>query len=87
MKFAKGKYTKQQRDWCRMYENKTGFDPHAMLDFESGKKTFVQAAKDSIKWFEDWASDTYLIITKPEIPGDDLLYGLDTNGQLSAKVE
>ncbi len=71
MKFARGKYTAKQRAWCEMYERETGFDPHAMGDFEAGIKTFVEAAKDSIRWFEDWASDVGLRITRPDIPGDD----------------
>ena len=72
MKFARGKYTKEQRKWCERYERETGFDPHAMGDYEAGNKTFVDAAKDSVHWFEDWSNDTYLRITSGNIPGDEL---------------
>jgi len=73
MKFARGKYTKAQREWCERYERETGFDPHAMGDYEAGNLTFVQAAKDSVNWFESWSSDAYLRITDGTIPGDDWL--------------
>jgi hypothetical protein len=71
MKFPKDKYTAAQRKWCEQYEADTGFDPHAMADYEAGVKTFVQAAQDSIHWFESWSSDVYLRITRLEIPGYD----------------
>ena len=71
MKFPRGKYTEKQREWCERYERETGFDPHAMGDYEAGNLTFVQAAKHSVAWFEDWASDAYLQITKGSIPGDE----------------
>lgn len=69
MRFPKGKYTDEQKEWCRLYERETGFDPHAMADYEQGNLTFVQAAKDSIAWFENWMHDTYLRVTKASIPG------------------
>ena len=72
MKFAKGKYTAEQRKWCEKYEQETGFDPHAMSDYEAGHKTFVEAAKDSIAWFESWSSDAYRNITGGAIPGQNL---------------
>lgn len=70
MRFPKGKYTDEQKEWCRRYERETGFDPHAMADYEQGNLTFVQAAKDSIAWFENWMNDAYLRITKGSIPGN-----------------
>lgn len=73
MKFPKGKYTNEQKEWCRLYERETGFDPHAMADYEAGHLSFVQAAKDSINWFESWSCDVFLRITKKPIPGHDLL--------------
>jgi hypothetical protein len=39
MRFPKGKYTKEQREWCVLYEARTGFDP-MMDDFEAGNETF-----------------------------------------------
>ena len=71
MKFAQGKYTKAQREWCERYERETGFDPHATGDYEVGNKTFVEAAKDCVSWFEDWSGDAYLRITEGGIPGDE----------------
>lgn len=71
MKFANGKYTAEQRKWCEQYAAKTGFDPHAMVDYEAGEKTFVQAAQDSIHWFESWSNDVHLKITRMGIPGND----------------
>lgn len=70
MKFPRGKYTAKQREWCERYESETGFEP-LMSDFEGGHETFVAAAKKSTGWFESWASDAYLRITKGCIPGDD----------------
>jgi len=71
MKFPRGKYTKDQREWCERYERETGFEPHTMADYEAGHLTFVQAAKDSVAWFKDWSSDTYNRITRGGIPGSD----------------
>ena len=72
MKFPKGKYTAEQKEWCRFYEQETGFDPHAMADYEQGHLTFVQAAKDSVGWFENWMQETFHRVMERSIPGDDL---------------
>lgn len=71
MKYPKSKYTEDQREWCERYEQETGFDPHAMGDYEAGNLTFIQAAQNSIQWFEDWSSDAHLRITKGGIPGSE----------------
>jgi hypothetical protein len=66
----KRRMTKEQREWCKHYENHTTFEP-LMDDFLHGNETFVQAAKKSIRWFEDWSSDMFLNITRQPIPGED----------------
>lgn len=82
MKFPKCKYTDEQKEWCLLYERETGFDPHAMADYEAGHLTFVQAAKDSVDWFENWSNDVFHRITKRPIPGRDLLAELQpTKGE------
>ena len=67
MKFPTGKYTKVQRAWCENYEARTGFDP-LMDDFEVGNETFHQAARKSIRWFEDHAADALNAISR-DVPG------------------
>lgn len=69
MEYSKKYYSNEQREWCLNYEKITGFDPHAMQDYEAGVLSFVKAAKDSIAWFDDWSSDSYLAITRKVIPG------------------
>lgn len=60
--------TSVQRKWADEYKDHTGFD--AMLDdFRAGNVTFTEAAKKSIRWFEDWSSDAYLRISN--YPGED----------------
>jgi hypothetical protein len=60
--------TKKQRAWCKLYAAQTTFEP-LMDDFLAGNCTFVEAAKRSNKWFEDWFSDAFLDITR-HIPGE-----------------
>jgi hypothetical protein len=52
-------YTQAQREWCQRYERETTFEP-LMCDFEAGNISFLEAAKESRKWFEDWSNDAYL---------------------------
>lgn len=60
--------TKEQRAWCKTYEQQTTFEP-LMDDFLTGNITFVEAAKRSNHWFESWSSDAYLAISH-HIPGE-----------------
>ena len=60
--------TKEQRSWCRMYKKETGFEA-LMDDFLEGNETFLVAARNSNRWFEDWASDAHLNISRA-IPGE-----------------
>ena len=59
--------TKEQRAWCKRYEQNTTFEP-LMDDFLAGNITFVVAAKRSNHWFEVWSSDAYRAIS--QIPGE-----------------
>ncbi len=52
-------YTKAQREWCERYEQETTFEP-LMCDFEAGNVSFIQAAKESTRWFENWSGDALL---------------------------
>ena len=61
--------TKEQREWCKNYERETGFEP-LMDDFIYGNEPFVVAAKNSVRWFEDWSCDAHLNIDR-NIPGAD----------------
>lgn len=58
-----------QRAWCKNYQEVTGFEP-LMDDFLYGNETFVQAARLSVRWFEDWSSDAHLNVGR-NIPGAD----------------
>ena len=60
--------TKKQRAWAKLYELETGFE--ALLDdFLDGTETFLEAARKSNCWFEDWANDAHLNISR-SIPGE-----------------
>ena len=60
---SKRRLTKQQREWCKNYQRETDFEP-LMDDFLDGNATFVHAARKSCRWFEQWASDAHLNITR-----------------------
>lgn len=64
------KLNKAQKAWCTRYENETGFDA-LMDDFLAGNETFLFAAKNSVRWFEDWSSNAYLNISR-NYPGEEL---------------
>lgn len=64
------KMTREQKAWCKEYEAQTTFEP-LMDDFLHGNETFVQAARKSNRWFDDWSSDAYLNISR-NIPGADV---------------
>ena len=61
--------TAEQRAWCKLYEDETTFEP-LMDDFLYGNESFFDAARNSARWFEDWASNSHLNITQ-KIPGED----------------
>jgi len=46
-------------------------------DIDSGDKTFLEAAKANVRWFEEWSSDAHLRIAA-NIPGalDALMAGV-----------
>lgn len=58
----------KQKAWCKEYQSQTDFEP-LMDDFIAGNETFVFAARKSVRWFEDWASDAHLNIGR-SIPGE-----------------
>ena len=64
---SKRRLTKKQAAWCKNYQEQTDFEP-LMDDYLFGNETFVHAAHKSCRWFEDWASDTHLNISRG-IPG------------------
>lgn len=68
MEFDTKKYSAEQIAWCKEYEKETGFEP-LMCDFEAGNETFYEAARKSVGWFEDWAIDALLRITRTAPPG------------------
>ena len=66
---AKVRMTKKQRAWAKLYKRETGFE--ALLDdFLDGTTTFLEAAQKINRWFEDWANDAHLNISRyiPEEP-------------------
>ena len=66
---AKVRMTKEERAWCKRYEKETTFEP-LMDDFLAGNETFLEAARASVRWFEDWSRDALLNISR-DIPGAD----------------
>ena len=60
------RFTKVQREWAKNYESVTTFEP-LLDDFLYGNESFVEAAKKSIRWFEDWSHESMLRID--QIPG------------------
>ena len=72
-------YTAAQREWCQRYERETTFEP-LMCDYEAGNVTFVQAARESVRWFEDWSNDAMLRLG--DVPGEqEALYAEIAGGQ------
>lgn len=69
MKFPKGKFSAEQRAWCKEYKDLTGWEPHAMQDYILGAKSFTEAATDSIEWFESWSAQTQRDLGRLLIPG------------------
>lgn len=68
VKVARKRLTAEQRKWCKEYERTTGFD--AMIDdYVVGNESFVECAKTSVGWFEDWCIEAQQHI--PPIPGDE----------------
>lgn len=67
MTYPRRRFTKAQWEWCLMYHRETTFEP-LMCDFVAGNESFVEAARRSTQWFEDWSSDAYLKITA-KVPG------------------
>ncbi|KWW32314.1 hypothetical protein AU374_05914 [Cupriavidus metallidurans] len=71
------KLTSEQSAWLEQYEKETGFEPMYQEDIDSGDKTFLEAAKANVRWFEEWSSDAHLRIAA-NIPGalDALMAGV-----------
>lgn len=61
-------FTPEQKKWYDNYEASTGLEP-LMDDYIAGNESFVTAAKRSVRWFEDYASDAMREIG--DIPGID----------------
>ncbi len=68
MKFPKGKFSPEQRAWCKEYKDLTGWEPHAMQDYILGAKSFTEAAADSIGWFESWSGHVKLTLMRLPVP-------------------
>lgn len=66
-KWSSAKYTKEQRDWCIAYESECGFEP-LMYEHDQGEKTFEQAARSSIRWYEAHTSHVLLRLWGLKIP-------------------
>lgn len=58
-------YRPDQKAWCELYEKATGFEPQ-MEGFESGESTFAESVQHNIVWFESWADEALLAITKED---------------------
>lgn len=61
------KYTDKQWKWCNNYQDRTGHEP-MMCDFEAGNKSFIEAARFSVDWYEDHSGDAHRSIGY--IPGE-----------------
>ena len=69
LKRRRAAMTREQRAWCKHYEQQTTFDP-LMDDFFVGNESFIEAARNSVRWFEEWSNEAHCNI--PDIPGDDV---------------
>ena len=65
---TKRKLTAQQRAWCKNYDQRTTFDP-LMDDFFAGNESFLDAARKSVRWFEEWSNEAHCNVR--DIPGDE----------------
>ena len=55
--------TKAQREWCKNYEDMTGFE--ALIDdYHTGAMTFHEAAIHAVRWYEDHASEAHHEISR-----------------------
>jgi hypothetical protein len=50
------KITTEQREWLKQYESDTGFEPMYQKDIDSGEKTFYEAARANVQWYESHTS-------------------------------
>ncbi|WP_413216038.1 hypothetical protein [Paraburkholderia kururiensis] len=73
----------QQREWCVLYEARTGFDP-MMDDFEAGNETFYQGAAKSVRWFEDHAADALNAISR-DVPGWEAAFSAEMETRNAAR--
>lgn len=80
--------TLEQRAWCKLYKDETTFEP-LMDDFLAGNKSFLEAARFSVRWFGGWSSDAHLNISR-NIPGADedevARSSTTTNGQMKHRI-
>jgi hypothetical protein len=64
------KITTEQREWLKQYESDTGFEPMYQKDIDSGEKTFYEAARANVQWYESHTSEIHQSIQR-NIPGED----------------
>lgn len=57
--------TQAQREWLENYEHTTSFEPMYQEDIDSGEKTFYEAARDNVGWFESWSGEALRRIDIP----------------------
>ncbi|WMI99976.1 hypothetical protein RBU55_00030 [Pseudomonas chlororaphis subsp. aurantiaca] len=61
------KISAEQGAWLKTYEDATGFEPLNQDELDSGEMTFVEVARQNIRWFEQFANDALLRIGN--VPG------------------
>lgn len=58
------KATPAQRTWLERYEKETRFEPLHQEELDSGEMSFAEVVEANLDWFQDWSSDTFLVISK-----------------------
>lgn len=71
------KVTKEQREWLERYEHETTFEPFRQEELNGCPAKFYEVARANIDWFENWAGDVLLRISK-QTPGFFEAFDADT---------
>jgi hypothetical protein len=55
--------TKAQREWLKLYQATTRWEPMHQDELTDGTMSFERVAKINVDWFENWMNDAHLAIS------------------------
>jgi hypothetical protein len=47
-----------ERAWLQNFEAETSFEPMHQDELDSGEMTFLEVAKENLRWFQNWSRET-----------------------------